>query len=137
MALFNAGVSIILEKDSQVLLGKRSAHRFAGGIWEFPAGRIEPSELIEDAVTREAMEELGVEVKPIQLINAYIFTREQEPFILMNYYCEFTGDVRKSDEHDELKWINFEDAAQLLGFDEQKQTLTIYRKTRNFLGLSV
>ena len=134
MALFNAGISIILERDSKVLLGQRSAHRFAGGMWEFPAGRIEPSELIEDAVIREAKEELGVNVKPIQLINAYIFTRENEPFILLNYYCEFTGEIQISDEHKELRWLSFEDASQLLGFEEQKATLAQFLRNRELLG---
>ncbi|MHA2503212.1 MAG: NUDIX domain-containing protein, partial [Candidatus Kariarchaeaceae archaeon] len=53
------GVCIILHKDNQVFIARRSNHRdFAAGIWEFPAGRLEDGETLEDALNREAMEEM-------------------------------------------------------------------------------
>ena len=120
---FLVGVSIILVKDQKVLLAKRAENRFAAGLWEFPAGRLEKGEDPFEGVLREAKEELDIHVKPIQIIDAYTFKRNTEDLILLNIFCDFNGEVKISSEHDELKWVEMTEAIQYFSFPQQQKTL--------------
>ncbi len=53
----------VLEKpDGTFLLAQRPQGRIWAGYWEFPGGKLEPSESARDALSRELKEELGIEV---------------------------------------------------------------------------
>ena len=53
----------VLERaDGTFLLAERPRGRIWAGYWEFPGGKLEPSETPRDALCRELKEELGIEV---------------------------------------------------------------------------
>lgn len=51
-----------LEAPTRILVGKRSAPPALAGLWEFPGGKVEPGESYQEALARELLEELGVQV---------------------------------------------------------------------------
>ncbi|SBS68420.1 8-oxo-dGTP diphosphatase MutT [Vibrio atlanticus] len=54
---------IIFNQDkSQVFITKRPDDKHKGGFWEFPGGKVEAGETIEQAMTRELDEEIGIKV---------------------------------------------------------------------------
>ncbi|MEZ9566520.1 8-oxo-dGTP diphosphatase MutT [Vibrio artabrorum] len=54
---------IIFNSDkSQVFITKRPDDKHKGGFWEFPGGKVEVGETIEQAMTRELDEEIGIKV---------------------------------------------------------------------------
>lgn len=54
---------IIFNQDkSQVFITKRPDDKHKGGFWEFPGGKVEVGETIEQAMTRELDEEIGINV---------------------------------------------------------------------------
>lgn len=54
---------IIFNQDkSQIFITKRPDNLHKGGFWEFPGGKVEAGESIEQAMARELDEEIGVEV---------------------------------------------------------------------------
>lgn len=57
-----AYVGIILKKDNQVLLVKRTNTDWASGYWNFPGGLLEENETLVAAAAREALEEVGVSI---------------------------------------------------------------------------
>ena len=54
-------VAAIIRKENRVLLGRRPDHKRHGGLWEFPGGKVDEGETEAEAVTRELVEEFGVE----------------------------------------------------------------------------
>jgi mutator protein MutT len=53
-------VAAIIEQDGRVLICQRPANGTFGGKWEFPGGKMRPSETPREALERELREELAV-----------------------------------------------------------------------------
>jgi len=119
---FVIGVAMLLEQNMTILLGKRSAGNFGAGLWEFPSGRLESGETPFEGVIREGREELNLDLTPIQIIDAYTFKREEDDLMLLNILCNFEGVLRKSDEHDELKWVKLEEVDNYFRYESQIAT---------------
>jgi 8-oxo-dGTP diphosphatase len=58
----DVAVGILMKPNGDVLLGQRPAGKPYAGYREFPGGKVDPGETILDALKREFMEELGIEV---------------------------------------------------------------------------
>ncbi|NCP07595.1 (deoxy)nucleoside triphosphate pyrophosphohydrolase [bacterium] len=53
----------LILRNGRYLITKRPRASFMGGYWEFPGGKREQGETIEECLRRELVEELGVEIK--------------------------------------------------------------------------
>lgn len=53
----------VLQQRGDVLIARRPDAGFMGGYWEFPGGKLEADETVQDALARELYEELGVRVE--------------------------------------------------------------------------
>ncbi len=58
----DVAVGILMKPNGDVLLGQRPAGKPYAGYWEFPGGKVDPGETFLEALKREFMEELGIEV---------------------------------------------------------------------------
>ena len=62
-------VNGLLLRDRQVLMARRSANRrLSPNTWSFPGGHVEEGETLEQALTRELSEEIGVSPKTARLL---------------------------------------------------------------------
>lgn len=62
--LTEVAVGVLLQPDGRFLLSTRPAGKVYAGYWEFPGGKLEAGETVEQALMRELHEELGLELKP-------------------------------------------------------------------------
>ena len=94
--------AIIQDEQGNYLCAKRGDWKAAGGKWEFPGGKPEPSEELEVAIVREIREELGVEISVVRQ-----FDRSQTGDIdLVTYVCDLVGQKPiASTDHSELRWV--------------------------------
>jgi A/G-specific adenine glycosylase len=57
------GAAVTVNSKGEVLIAQRLQGDMLGGLWEFPGGKLEPNETIEECVARELKEELGINVQ--------------------------------------------------------------------------
>ena len=60
--LTEVAVGVLLKANGKFLMTSRPAGKAYAGYWEFPGGKVEPQESLEQALTRELYEELGIQV---------------------------------------------------------------------------
>lgn len=71
--LVSAG--ILVDHNKAVLLAQRPEGKALAGRWEFPGGKVEPSESPEIALIRELQEEIGVDVA-LDALEPFTFVSE-------------------------------------------------------------
>jgi 8-oxo-dGTP diphosphatase len=57
----HVAVGVIVDARRRILLSRRAEDAHQGGLWEFPGGKVEPGESLQDALGRELREELAIE----------------------------------------------------------------------------
>lgn len=62
----DVAVGILVKPDGSFLLTSRPAGKVYEGYWEFPGGKLEAGESVQDALRRELLEELGIAVEAAQ-----------------------------------------------------------------------
>ncbi len=76
------------------------------GKWEFPGGKIHPDESPEEAIIRECLEELNVEVKVIKTGKPVKHTYPHISIELIPLYCSITfGEIQLA-EHDTFRYVH-------------------------------
>ena len=58
----DVAVGVLIDPSSRFLLTSRPAGKVYAGYWEFPGGKLEPGESVEQALRRELHEELGIRI---------------------------------------------------------------------------
>ncbi len=71
----------LIDPDNRILISRRLLNKPMGGLWEFPGGKIENEEMPEDALIREAKEELSINISksciaPLAFSTCYIWFKK-------------------------------------------------------------
>jgi 8-oxo-dGTP diphosphatase len=63
----DVAVGVLLQPDGAFLLTSRPQGKVYAGYWEFPGGKLEAGESVEQALRRELQEELDITIGPAEL----------------------------------------------------------------------
>ena len=61
-AMVDVAVGVLIQADGSFLLTSRPVGKVYEGYWEFPGGKLEPGESVEQALRRELQEEIGITI---------------------------------------------------------------------------
>lgn len=121
---FLAGIGAVIwaPSEARYLLVRRTPDKdFAPGVWECVTGRVDQGESFEDALHREVREEIGVAVTADFIIGTTHFYRgpamPANELVGVVYHCSLSDPsaVRLNEEHDDLRWVTYDEAQGLLG----------------------
>lgn len=90
----------------EVLLGRRAAGRHLAGLWELPGGKIQPGESAIAAASREAHEELGIDIaKPLPLVSLEHRYSDRTVRLTVIVFRSVSGQPTAGDGVDAWQWV--------------------------------
>lgn len=103
----------IIKREQKLLVCERPLGKPYSGYWEFPGGKIEESETVENALIRELQEELGIKVIRAQAWFDHTHTYPDKTVLLhMWLVTEFSGEPCGK-EQQKLRWVNSKELVEL------------------------
>jgi len=111
--IVHVAVAVIVNDKNQVLIAKRPDHVHQGGLWEFPGGKIEDGEAINQALIREIKEELDIVVSnPEPLIKIKHRYKDKTVLLDTQLIKKYTGNPVGA-EGQAVKWKNISELNKL------------------------
>ena len=118
-------VAAIIEIDGKYLACRRAPHKASGGLWEFPGGKVEVGETAEEALVREILEELRIEIAVHSLFDIST-TETEQGFIQLECFASSAIEMpTASSDHDQLMLL---DLANLITLQWAKPDLPAVAK---------
>jgi len=93
-----------IDNPSKIFATARGYGEFKGG-WEFPGGKIEEGESSEQALKREIMEELDIEISVGELIHTIEYDYPAFHLSMDCFWCEVVSGDPVLKEHEAAKWV--------------------------------
>jgi len=112
--------ALVLNEEGKVFLIKRG-NEPEKGKWALPGGFVDWDETVEEAVSRELKEELGLTSKSLEL--AGIFSnppREPHQNIALVYFIKANGVPKAGDDALDFRAFDLDDLPQNLAFDHKQ-----------------
>jgi 8-oxo-dGTP diphosphatase len=95
----------IISRDGLILITKRLPGYHLAGLWEFPGGKQEPGESLEECLKREIQEELDIKIHVEKLFKTVRHEYEKKIVSLHVFECSFISGEPKAIECQEFKWV--------------------------------
>lgn len=114
-------VAAVVEEDDAFLVTRRPQGVHLAGLWEFPGGKIDPSESHADALRREMREELDTDVDVRDLVFHITHVYPERAVALFFYNCVLRQAPRPV-LGQEMRWVKRADLATL-GFPPADEEL--------------
>lgn len=129
MKTVHVAAAVIVD-DGKILCVLRSANKltYISEKWEFPGGKIEPNESIEETVVREIQEELNLTIQAetflVQVDHVYPDFR----LIMDTFLCKIIDGTLQLNEHIDHAWLTKD---KLNSLDWAQADLPIVEKLRS------
>ncbi len=102
-------VAAIIKKDDYFLLAKRNKEKYMGLKWEFPGGKVEKDESFEEALSREILEELNVNIEIHNKVAEERYQDDEINIVLHYYMCSLIDTDIVLSEHEAIEWVKKQD----------------------------
>src|SRR5229473_2241313 len=104
---------ILRKNDDKILICQRTRHQTMPLKWEFPGGKIEPGEKLEDALHRELEEELGILAAIGPKIAVIRHSYNNGGAVELHFFLveKFAGEIQNRIFRD-VRWVSKEEMPQ-------------------------
>ena len=106
---FHVTAGIIWRQDGRLLITRRPEGRHLSGYWEFPGGKQEAHESLEDCIAREIKEEIGLDVMVASHLLSVPYEYDVKRITLHVFHCLSTGGQPRSLEGQDMRWIQLDE----------------------------
>ena len=132
----SASAGLVLDHSRRLLLIRRAIEPFLGS-WALPAGYQEIEESPQETVRREVLEETGLEVETLRLMELmFVPDDPRKPANLAIYLCRPTGGaLRAGDDACEAAWFQLDGLPRDIGFENRERILEPLM--RELLGIEI
>ena len=105
-------VAALIERNNKYLIGLRSTGKYMG-LWEFPGGKVNNGESLEEALKREIFEEFEISIE----ITKNLFRIDHTyPDFILEMHCFLASaneNIINHNDHSEIMWFDPSDNEDL------------------------
>ena len=99
-------VAAIIKKDNLYLVTQRNRKKYMGLKWEFPGGKVEANETLQEALTREIYEELNIHISVYEKIAEERYKDSEINIVLHYFLCSIKDGIISLNEHEATEWAD-------------------------------
>lgn len=101
------GTAIIVNEEGKILIGQRPEGKALAGLWEFPGGKQEEGESVEQCIVREIDEELELKCEVGRFLLSVSKVYPHGEFKLMVYETKVKDlSGLRAVVHQQLRWVS-------------------------------
>jgi len=95
----------LIVREGRYLIARRKIGTHLGGLWEFPGGKCEPGESLEDCLRRELREELGIDVSAPVHFRTIRHDYPEKTVELHFFRCAISRGEALALDCEEIRWV--------------------------------
>jgi 8-oxo-dGTP diphosphatase len=99
-------VAAIIKKGNLYLVTQRNKDKYMGLKWEFPGGKVEANETLQEALTREIYEELNININVYEKIAEERYKDSEINIVLHYFLCSIKDGAISLNEHEAMQWAD-------------------------------
>ena len=99
-------VAAVIKKDNLYLITQRNRNKHMGLKWEFPGGKVEANETLQEALTREIHEELNIDINIYEKLAEERYKDSEINIVLHYFLCSIKDGIINLNEHEAMEWID-------------------------------
>lgn len=110
MSITKVALKCCIIKDSKILVLKKTLEEgkndYGKNLYDLPGGRLEYGEDLIEGLKREVLEETGLNISDIKIIDGTsIINKEKINLVILQYTAKYcSGEILLSEEHDSYEW---------------------------------
>jgi 8-oxo-dGTP diphosphatase len=97
--------ALIQDDKGRYLITRRRGGSHLAGMWEFPGGKREPGESLEEALRRELIEELSATFSVGEKVETVRWQYPERTVVLHFYRCRFESGTIEPLEQQAMEWV--------------------------------
>jgi 8-oxo-dGTP diphosphatase len=98
-------VAALIIEQGKILITQRKKDSSRALLWEFPGGKVKEGEEPREALRRELMEELEIEVEVGMIFDAVFYSYPEYPILLLVYRCRVKKGAPKPIACQDVRWV--------------------------------
>ncbi|MCJ7512384.1 MAG: A/G-specific adenine glycosylase, partial [Anaerolineales bacterium] len=95
----------VVQRGRAVMIARRPPGGLLGGLWEFPGGKPEAGESIDQTLRRELREELAIEVEVVDSLGSFDHAYTHFRVTVYAFECRLRRGEPRLLEHTDLRWV--------------------------------
>ena len=99
-------VAAIIKKDNLYLIAQRNRDKHMSLKWEFPGGKVETNETLQEALTREIHEELNIDINIYEKLAEERYKDSEINIVLHYFLCSIKDGTINLNEHEAIVWVD-------------------------------
>ena len=99
----------IIRDGDKILICQRAANDECAMLWEFPGGKREDNETLEECIIREINEELELDIKVLGVFTRSIYHFNGNEISFIVYNTEITSGELRLNVHNAAEWVTIKE----------------------------
>lgn len=117
--------------NNRVLIAQRAPNEKLAGKWEFPGGKVEIGETLQECLKREISEEFDVDIEVVDFFGESIYEYESSCIKLMAFLCKWNSGDFILKVHSNIEWV---DKNELDSYDFAPADIPLVEKLKSYMN---